>query len=1688
MLGWAIFNMQIKRLFSTTALSGLLFVVVQTVSAEPIDNNTTLQAPNDAYVGFDGSVSDKRSLFFRRTSGSTDVLTGSIKAGTTSSFDIVQSWNGVDAFDALTGKLYLSALSSSASINSNVDITLYLSRQTSAAADNLSIDAVGLWSETDDEIANAGSILIDAAAGDTTSSGDAPSSASAIGIQGGEIQNSGDVTLWARGGNAATDDDADVSAEATGLQGTIVENSGKISVTAIAGTSTSTSAGTSANAQAYGIRGEQITNRGKLNITASAETGPVKAYGISSPTIDLNTGGLKVSAKSTTQNANAYGISGATETNSGDILISATSQQRFAYTYGIQGNVGTNTGVIDVESSSVDSFAYAHGIQGNTQKNSGRIRAEATATNDFAYSFGIQNGAAENAGDIQSTARSTKEQAYAYSIQGDVGNNTGDLISTSVSEEAYAYAYGVQGNVTANSGVMVISATASEHAYAYGLQGDTSTNSGALTVSATSTNDYAQAYGISGAVNINEGAITAEAIAGTDNYSTFARAYGLHRYQRDSVPDNITSNSGNISVAAQAGATHDMNGNIEASAKAYGIFLEAYNSDDPIYGTIAENRGDITTTATGAQLTASSETNTENGRVEAVGILANVGDNIGNITVTANGSSVTGASNADLITKAYGIQGDVSTNSGRIWVKAVAGTSDGSTVRSYVQATGIRGEVGINNGDIIVHGESAEDYVQAYGIDTYKGDLTANTGSIDVTGISVADSVQASGIDLFEGDIVTNSGTINVYGQSEQRYVQATGIDVYEGSIETNTGDISACGVSKESYVQATGMDITGGNLGENTGKIFAKAVSEQDDARAKGIDGKVDTNRGDVTSIAVSQADYSRAYGIYDYNGGSTPSTLSENTGDIQALAQSGDITETDKDIDGTADAYGIYLAAHNSNDPIYGSITKNSGDIRVIANGGVITGTSNTHNVDATVKAYGIQASTTENTGDIYVEANGATGKNLSDGSLLARAFGIQGDVGVNSGNITVLSRAGTIDTGAGNTGAYAYGIDGATGLNTGQIHVESHSEDFVYATGLNDAVSLVNQGKVTALAVSKGDFVYATGIEGAEVTENTQQVKALSLSETRFAYAYGIRANVGQNSGNIIAQAISGIADGNSLGDFVYSYGLNGNLGSNSATITAQATSYGDRATAYGVEQASGTLTNTGTISARAQSVLHGGTNAKARAYGVYLQNDLILDSQGLILASASGDADSEAYQVYTDGFDLSITNYGVVLASDLQLTDYEGTIQSNTGDNVTFDDAALYVYVDPADLQEGGYTLPSLVENKTLTEGQFEDLANINLLRAQLGSDWTVEFEDQTATAGEQKITFNFAPESSSALISAVATRQMALNLQDQIDGQKQHLKLNGLKSPAQSKQAYNSYASAPKKAESQTAIAKVAPLDVFGDGFEKTTQLYMQGSVSQQAANYDPVSYKSRSQGLLIGLNSSVTDNILVGVSGYYGHGKLDFSGAGFDNASEDIKNYAVGTQISYHYGSTLLGLSSLYTHSDNEFANTTSTGSRAGSFTTSTLSTRLSVMYDAELVGNHFTPEVALTHVWLNQDGFAASGTSSLDTRYSAVNDNDLYLSANLAWARNFDLGDWTVQPNAKVGVLHALTDNEVEGEIYQAGGVEELSFGADRTYLNTSVGFTLSRGNLTALVTYAGSFSGNTSRDTVQGRASYKF
>lgn len=69
---------------------------------------------------------------------------------------------------------------------------------------------------------------------------------------------------------------------------------------------------------------------------------------------------------------------------------------------------------------------------------------------------------------------------------------------------------------------------------------------------------------------------------------------------------------------------------------------------------------------------------------------------------------------------------------------------------------------------------------------------------------------------------------------------------------------------------------------------------------------------------------------------------------------------------------------------------------------------------------------------------------------------------------------------------------------------------------------------------------------------------------------------------------------------------------------------------------------------------------------------------------------------------------------------------------------------------------------------------------------------------------------------------------------------------------------------------------------------------------------------------------------------------------------------------------------------------------------------------------------------------------------------------AGLGWSASLNVGDWSFKPNAQVGVRHALTNNVTTGNMYQANSNRQtISLGADRTYLNASGGFALSKGDM---------------------------
>lgn len=321
-----------------------------------------------------------------------------------------------------------------------------------------------------------------------------------------------------------------------------------------------------------------------------------------------------------------------------------------------------------------------------------------------------------------------------------------------------------------------------------------------------------------------------------------------------------------------------------------------------------------------------------------------------------------------------------------------------------------------------------------------------------------------------------------------------------------------------------------------------------------------------------------------------------------------------------------GGVTAAYVSASP-YTSTFTNSGTIRGIAGSGY------------SAQAYGLYfdgdfAGTLTNSGTI----NGTS----TAGSSYAQAYGLYV-----SGELSgAISNLGTLSgNAAANSSGYGYGL---------------YISNSVTSTG-----SLANSGTISGTASggssgARAYGVYVSGnLDGSLTNTSTGTIRAEATSNDNQPRAYAVyvdstHSGMLSNAGNINAIASNG-ATGYGVawayGVYFNSFGATGTL-TNSGTISATASAAGNSAYAYaygvyvsnGIE---GTLTNSGTINATATN--SGTGSGSMNAYGIYASSGIVntgvLTNSGMIGATATGGsagANAAGVDLGYSGLDGALTN--------------------------------------------------------------------------------------------------------------------------------------------------------------------------------------------------------------------------------------------------------------------------------------------------------------------------------------------------------------------------------------------------------------------------------------------------------------
>ncbi|WP_143508355.1 autotransporter domain-containing protein [Pseudovibrio brasiliensis] len=1127
------------------------------------------------------------------------------------------------------------------------------------------------------------------------------------------------------------------------------------------------------------------------------------------------------------------------------------------------------------------------------------------------------------------------------------------------------------------------------------------------------------------------------------------------------IKDEIKQdNSGSIRV--------EVSGGTAGSTASSGTNATADVTIDGIEGTIErDNVGSIT--AKGVSKTAiTSGSGHASVKVNVKAVDDRIlGDNLGHLSSYAEAGEATalGSGNADASVEGFGTYLDVhGDNVGTIKAEGYAGTAKSGTGFAYADAdiTGIDNDLeGENKGLIQIIAKGGQSRADG----TEKAD--SETLAIGVKGYAEANS----GTILVDAD--NRNATATSTGGAAEAAADAYGI--HEDLRGSNTGRIDVISSAGQSETVGNGTANSAtlaagvkGYIGANSGLVFV---------RAAGQDAKATSENGTADASAIAS--------------GTKSNLNADNTGEIDVLARAG--TASGLQANANATAFGVENTLQGNN----------SGAIHVEAFAGT-AGSDGTigSGADAIAIAVGVNNYIRgSNSGTVY--ARGVAGTATTDGALSAEAItnvyavnnGVEGD---NTGSLIAIGYGGKAEAeGSGNASSYTrvMGLFGRLeGSNTGTVFAETrggiataHGSGSASASaeaigvylGIRDTGASEqpdNLGVVRAIGIggtasSVGGPAYGyadvTGLDGALGGENKGliEVQAVGTSATTQAnltakaegLAVGIKGDAEANSGTIFVRATGGEAK-------------SGDAAQANGGARAFGIGYVEGTTRYGIE---GDFTNSSLIDVKAVAGTANGVQDKAIAYGVVLNGAATLDNSGLILASATGGAGSEAYQVHAGANALTVTSYGILFGDDME-ENFSGTIQADGPANVTFDSATLHVHHSNTTKVNEAYELPDLVAGKDVQ--QFTTLNTDGIV----GYGWGAEIVESSWNTKDQQIIFRYAPKVSSPQL--VAQQQRGVIDATQRVGARLLSDLMLGQEAAESEGLLLSYDGQPTS-DAAKAVADMAdvkqPVDQYGVFYAAPLHLY-------QSNGFEELGYSAHTTGVLTGYNRVISPELIIGANAFYGHSSLEFDGV-YDQAKESVDTYGFGVQGAYRMDDVLFSTQSTFYHTSNTYKD--SSVQAKESYTSQNLLTRVAAKYIWEHGINTFTPEVGLSHLWHSRGAFSVDNQNAPDVRYDAVNNHQFSVDASLGWTGTYELEEGELKANARAGLRQILGDGGFE-DILRSGanGVAYVTNDSDQTLARVSASLDYTKGNFGASVGVLGEYGENTRDTAFFGRVSYKF
>ena len=936
-------------------------------------------------------------------------------------------------------------------------------------------------------------------------------------------------------------------------------------------------------------------------------------------------------------------------------------------------------------------------------------------------------------------------------------------------------------------------------------------------------------------------------------------------------------------------------------------------------------------------------------------------------------------------------------------------------------------------------------YSRSLGGDLLGETAAAESNVYEIVGFgSTGDIVNNDGVDLFHapGRVTTTSGdaTANVY--------DIWGFFSFGGSITNKSSLVVKVDAEKvdangdETYTAETGTDSAIAYISHVYG------ISSDDDATGNPA-GAVN-NTGDVV-VDINGADVASA----DGNVVNRITNISGIEG--ASITNTGDVTV---DIEGglaVSQSNALLLDAKIDNIHglrSYSGVIDNSGTIDVYAGGIVAQGTANgdntgEHELFGTIShVMGAHGVTVHNSGTVIVEAEGTEGYTIATSGLatIKNIRGVQADTqATNTGDIRVdVSRATattTIDLGISNVA----GLETVAGLakNSDTVTVRIERNDEYTALPTSSQITLADIWGVKGTEAENYGTTSVTLVGEAQTTCTVGDVSGL-FATTKAT-----------NKGRVLVDVEAG-------GD-----------------ITTDATTYVAGIAVVNNDSDNISVVNDGTLSVTAKNT--GGSDIAVT--GIYMSSlgEKTLNSEYPITTTATGDGSNNAYHVYFGGNSKNILQtYGFRMTPNNIGNNLEGrdTIYSlYSGGSTKVEYGTLLVY--PGNLGSGFafntyYRLPQLVDGE---EPRFE---------AYEARNTELKAYSRSASMGGTEVSIGYVPQDT-MLRSLLRAQQNGLQkLTETMHRQLTNSVIHSV---------YHIAALEPENelrvdvgssvktmlADSSTTLKGLGAVQPGVIPPEQHLAVFALPFINNSKDTEGMIGYKGDAYGVTLGGNYYLANRSVVGVHLGYTRFNMNFDGPvpRYNSRKDNQDIYSCGLQglLSLTDNWYLRGLGTFFyiDHQVDGLGGVDGTAAEIGDFETYSVLASVLAGYHFNWSQNIVVPEIGIQYFYTYQKTFTteADDDGSFDTTYSGFVDNELYLIANLRWAREIVAAEYVVTPTLGIGFQQVLTNGETEvsQSIPRADPVDFTVSASDQVY-NVRASVTCTKGEGSVELGYTGSFA----------------